>query len=225
VIEEYIHGDEYSVQGIAHQGTSTLLTFCKKFIVRGTQGDEAIRGFRESGHIALRAEQVDPEVQTFAQNCITALGYFNGPFHIDMIQTDRGYYLVEINFRLSGAGLVNLIERVSGYNWAEEAFAAHLNQPFRHKHHLHSHTHLCTGQLTTISMAEINTAYELQSYGHTIEIQHFDEPDTLPTTPRLHTELRHLGFTGRIIATAPSVDEVEHLLRTCSPARALQKAV
>ncbi|HTK08648.1 MAG TPA: ATP-grasp domain-containing protein [Ktedonobacteraceae bacterium] len=225
VIEEYIHGDEYSVQGIARQGKCTLLTFCKKFIVRGTQGDEAIRGFREAGHIALPADQADPAIEQFAQSCISALGYTNGPFHIDMVQTPAGYYLIEINFRLSGGGLVNLMERVCGYNWAEEAFAAHLDRPILRKRQPVSASSPCAGQLTVVTMDEIRMADELQASGHAIEVQRFEEPEALPLTSRLATEMRHLGFTGRIIASAQNASEVEHLLRTCSPERAQQKVV
>jgi ATP-grasp domain len=126
-IEEYLPGDEYSVQGLVQEGHCIILTFCKKFVtIEPIAGTQFLYGFREVGHIATRGDHVNPTMKHFAQTCVDVFKYYNGPFHIDMVQSSRGYYHLEMGFRLSGFGLVRLVQRVSGHDWAEEAFASHL---------------------------------------------------------------------------------------------------
>ncbi len=126
-IEEYVPGDEYSVQGLVQEGRCIILTFCKKFVtIEPIAGTQFLYGFREVGHIATRGDYADTAMKHFAQTCVDVFKYYNGPFHIDMVQSPCGYYHLEMGFRLSGFGLVRLVQRVSGYDWAEEAFASHL---------------------------------------------------------------------------------------------------
>ncbi|MEF3116139.1 ATP-grasp domain-containing protein [Streptomyces chrestomyceticus] len=126
LVEEHVPGTEYSVQGIAWDGRARLLTFCEKVVLPERNG--ALQGFRETCHLAAPGPAAPPGLTALAQDCVSATGYAEGPFHVDVIKNDRGLFFIEMGFRLSGFGLEALVTRVSGLNWAEQAFAAHLER-------------------------------------------------------------------------------------------------
>jgi biotin carboxylase len=216
-IEEYIPGTEYSVQGLVHGGRSTILTFCKKWIaVEPVKSVLPLRRFREVCHIAVRGDRADAEVKHLTQACVDMFGYQNGPFHIDMVRTAHGYYHLEMGFRLSGAGLVRLVERVSGYDWGEEAFALHLGKSSLQGAGDSESPRIA--QLTAVLPTEIENARLLQQQGHEVEIQSFNVPLEKATSQRLKSDLiRHTGVVGRIAIAARTIEEVEGLLHSCSP--------
>lgn len=153
LVEERVQGTEYSMQGIAWDGEAHLLSYCEKVVMpeeglpdedrpdEDRPGDGlpgggmrhdggpggGVRGFRESGHIAVPGALAPPELRRLAQRCVSATGYRRGPFHVDAISDGRGPNFLEMGFRLSGGGLVALIERVTGLSWAELTFAALLD--------------------------------------------------------------------------------------------------
>lgn len=221
--EEYVPGIEYSVQGLAHNSRSTVLTFCKKFIsIEPFKGRQLLHGFREIGYIATRGDYVKNSVEKFAQMCVDTFGYKNGPFHIDMVGSPLGYQHLEMGFRLSGFGLVRLVQDVSGYNWAEESFASHLDKcPLQERRETGTPF---MGQLTAVSQSEIDTACQLQTRGHRINVQIFNTPTVAISSNRLKSDLtRHAGAIGRIFVSAPTPEEIEHILRICSPERLADK--
>ena len=222
-LEEYVPGDEYSVQGLVQEGRCIILTFCKKFVtIEPIAGTQFLYGFREVGHIATRGDYVDTAMKNFAQTCIDVFKYYNGPFHIDMVQSSLGYYHLEMGFRLSGFGLVRLVQRVSGYDWAAETFASHLGKSSLQAIPTSESPYM--GQFTAIFQTEIDNAHQLQRQGYPIEIQLFNNPELKIASSRLKSDLtRHAGTLGRITAQAPTCEEVEHLLQKCSHERNLSK--
>ncbi|KOT95940.1 hypothetical protein ADK70_10175 [Streptomyces rimosus subsp. pseudoverticillatus] len=126
IVEEHISGTEYSLQGLVWNGRARILTCCEKLVLLERSG--ALRSFREAGHLAAPGPAAPPALKALAQAGLTATGYEEGPFHIDVIENDQGPFFIEMGFRLSGFGLVALVTRVSGLSWAEHAFAAHLER-------------------------------------------------------------------------------------------------
>lgn len=222
IIEEYIRGIEYSIQGIACNGRSHILAFCKKFILtEPIQSEEQVTldSFREVGHIAITSDQVDKAIRQFSQSCVDAFEYQNGPFHIDMIQTPEGYSFLEMGFRLSGNGLARLVQLVSGYDWGEEVFS--LFTDVRIAPPLQPDKALCVGgQITATSQEDLDTARRLQAQGYDIDIQPFPSLSVPITARSLASDLsRHMGARARIIVRSSSMEEVERILRLCSPER------
>lgn len=219
LLESYVPGVEYSVQGIAQDGVASILTLCKKLILTEPAGIHGLlQGFREVGHIALPGTAASSQLQHFVQTAIEAVRYHDGPFHIDFVETTTGLYFLEMGFRLSGGGLVKLVERVSGYSWADEVFHIHLHTP---THTSPLETSARIGQMTALTEEELQTAQQLQEQGHAVEIERFRPPATMLTSPALASDLlRHSGFAGRIIVTAATTEQVEQLLAICSPQRA-----
>ena len=51
---------------------------------------------------------------------MAAIGYENGPFYLDLIRSEGTYYFIEAGLRLSASGVVDIVNEVSGVDWAHE---------------------------------------------------------------------------------------------------------
>jgi predicted ATP-grasp superfamily ATP-dependent carboligase len=224
IVEEYISGVEYSIQGISQEGKVVIITVCEKFILKeDIPGINNISGFREVGHIAACGSWISSEIQQFAQSCIDAVGYYKGPFHIDVIQNDQGIYFIEMGFRLSGGGLVNLIEKVTGINWGESSFAVHLENRFLLP--FTSTNNKFIGQIIALSPEEMRMAEHLYSMGLPITIEKNPPlkplsqlPNSIPKSLAADV-MRHTGSLGRITVSDQSLVEVKNLLQRCISVR------
>jgi hypothetical protein len=223
IAEEYLKGVECSVQGVAFGGQAQALTFCEKFNqIESLNQNQALRGFREVGHLATIGTMLHPAVTDFVQNCIEAVGYRDGPFHIDLMHIGSRLYFVEMGFRLSGTGLANLMRKVAAIDWAEYSFLAHLDPPNTLPLPLLSKGF--GGQLTAMSSYELELAEKLHvEEGAEVAVQRFPQPDPQSEWPAgipssLKSDLaRHAGPVGRITVTAPTRVQVLSLLQACSP--------
>jgi biotin carboxylase len=125
LVEESLSGREFSIQGVVANGTAIALTVCEKLVVPDVQSD-GTQGVRELGHIAVHGGRTPAALQAAAQSCVEAVGYRQGAFHLDAIVDNGRVGVLEMGFRLSGAGLPILVEQASGARWAELIFLAHL---------------------------------------------------------------------------------------------------
>ena len=127
LLEEYVPGTEYSIQGITVNGIAHVLSFCEKVVVqeRLPINDDLV-SFREAAHLSSSGTEAPAAFLQFAQDCVDACGYENGAFHIDFIENDQKLYFLEMGFRLSGGRLSELLTKLDAIDWAELAFATHL---------------------------------------------------------------------------------------------------
>jgi len=220
IVEEYVPGVEMSVQAVARDGEASILTICEKLTNIEDESD-GVCSFRESGHVARPGAEADPSLRSFVEACIGAVGYRTGPFHIDLIRSERGaLYLVEMGFRLSGMRVSELVGAVSGIDWAEEAFAAHLGTP--HSGAAARSAARYAGQLTLRLRAEVEAAQALPAANGThVDVQLFTAPqlpaewgNILPATLRSDVG-RHSGAVGRVVVSADSPVAVSDVLRRC----------
>ncbi|QKJ85015.1 ATP-grasp domain-containing protein [Paramixta manurensis] len=121
IVECCLEGQEYSLQGVVCEGRPYALTCCQKLIERIGEGDGPI-GFYESGHVGVAAHDLPPAFTRLMHFCCKIFDYRQGAFHIDFIVVNGVPHFLEMGFRLSGMGVVNLVKEVTGLNWAEIAF-------------------------------------------------------------------------------------------------------
>jgi len=225
LIEEHIEGVESSIQALSYLGRAILLTACEKIITREQTGVAGgLLGFREAAHIVVPRGRATEELEAFAQKCIDATGYRDGPFHVDLIQNARGMHFVEMGFRLSGGGIVGLVQKATGLRWAELSFLTHLDRlapafaaPSGKG---------CVGQATLASPAEMDAAARLRARGLHVEIERFqspkhafDESECAEAAGLASDRLRHVGFAGRVTVYTRNRDEARAHLRGCLAAR------
>jgi len=219
VAEEFVKGPEFSLQGVAHEGSAVLLSVCEKLTCLEEVPDEpGLSGFREVGHVARPGDGAPPALQELAQACLEATGYRAGPFHVDVIQGPDGPVFVEMGFRLSGGGLVALVEKATGADWSELAFRTHLGDaPVRPDG---AGGTGIAGQISAMSEQELAAAEALQEPGMAVEIQRAappPDPAALPADdlPVLASDLaRHTGAAGRVVLSGGPGDRIPVLLHS-----------
>ncbi|MER6840276.1 ATP-grasp domain-containing protein [Streptomyces platensis] len=223
VAEEFVKGPEFSLQGVAHEGSAVLLSVCEKLTcLEEVPGEPGLSGFREVGHVARPGDGAPPALQELAQACLDATGYRAGPFHVDVIQGPDGPVFVEMGFRLSGGGLVALVEKATGADWAELAFRTHLGDgaPVRPPSPDGAGGTGTAGQITAVSKQELAAAEALHEPGLTVEIQLAappPDPAALPADdlPVLASDLaRHTGAAGRVVLSGGPGDRIPALLHS-----------
>lgn len=221
MVEEFIQGDEHSIQGFVREGKLTILSFGKKFTFTEPAAHDASNTqiFRESGLMLIGGEFVDGHIQQFAQACLDAFGYRRGAFHIDMMRTNIGDYFLEMGFRVSGFGITALTERVSGYNWAEQTFSALLDIPSNApRKKVKNH---CVGQIRARLASEIKAAQELAKTNLKLHVEVMQSKPPKLFSERLKSDIvRHAGTIGKITAEGATIKEVEALLLQCLSERA-----
>jgi biotin carboxylase len=227
VAEEFIEGTEFSIQGIAFQGVATVLTVCEKLIVREqSRTTSGLAGFREAAHIAQPGASAPDDLRILAQRCIAATDYTDGPFHVDFIRNSGGDYFVEMGYRLSGGGVVNLVERTTGLRWAELVFGVHLD----HQPPMAApRADVVVGIATLATDDELAFFHDRRAQGDAIEVHMFptagpnaggasggnDDDDAKLTSDRR----RHGGFKGRVVLEARDPAIVRQQLKSGIRAR------
>lgn len=109
LLEEYLQGPEVSVEACTVDGATTVLGVTDK----GVTGSPY---FIEDSHMfptALPSDTVR-ELDTFARRVLDAVGHDRGPAHIEVKLTSDGPRLVELNSRLPGNYIVELVRLVTG---------------------------------------------------------------------------------------------------------------
>lgn len=218
LVEQFISGTEYSVQGVTRGRIPEVLTWCEKIIT--TERDRispTLIGFRERAHIARSGTVMPPELARVTAACVDCLACPDGPFHIDLLQSGGELYFIEMGYRLSGGGVVRLVECLTGLDWAAISFDWLISE----KHHTSVSTpHSCAGHVLAISPADLRRSRTLEATGLAVEADEF--VSALGTSTALPSSLqadikRHTGFAGRIRILGESLDEVRTAIIACCP--------
>ncbi|MFC1418880.1 ATP-grasp domain-containing protein [Streptacidiphilus cavernicola] len=217
--EEFVKGPEVSLQGIAYQGEPVLLSVCEKITALEEVADDPdLRGFREVGHVARPGTTATADLRELARLCLAATGYRQGPFHVDAILGGAGPVFVEMGFRLSGGGLVSLVEQATGTDWAAEVFRVHLDGTAPRLGQSRPGSG-AAGQVAVVSAAELDAAAALAGPGISVQVQ----PSAAPPTDGLSAAdldvlgsdlMRHTGSIGRVVLVGGRPDEIHRRLES-----------
>jgi biotin carboxylase len=97
LIEEYVDGNEFSVEAITAAGNTQIVAITEKF----TSGDPY---FVEFGHVqpARISRFAAEQLRSTAQSAINAIGITDSPTHTEIRLSSRGPKVIEIGARLGG---------------------------------------------------------------------------------------------------------------------------
>ena len=123
LIEEYICGEEVSVETVSNNGEITVVGITDKSVTGSPY-------FIENGHMfpAKLDEDVKEEIGDYVRNVLLATGYDHGIAHTEIKLTKDGPKVVEINPRTAGNYIVELIEYVTGVNMLKAFVSLALGQ-------------------------------------------------------------------------------------------------
>lgn len=129
LIEQYVHGPEYSVETVTWAGHTSVVGITDKRVV----GSGC---FIEAGHMfpaALEPAQAE-SIGDLARSAIEALGLNDTVAHIEIKLTIEGPRLIEVNPRPAGNRITELVRRVTGIDLP----AVHADLAAGHRPELHA---------------------------------------------------------------------------------------
>ncbi|MBN9231907.1 MAG: ATP-grasp domain-containing protein [Legionella sp.] len=122
LLEEYIDGKEYSLEGIVQDGGVVHFSTTEKFVSDQSE-------FIEIGHIvnAPIEQQLHTKIQSYIEQVIYVLGADNCPFHAEVrLRRDGEPVLMEIAARLAGDKIGDLLCLSRDINYFDYVYAAYL---------------------------------------------------------------------------------------------------
>lgn len=124
LVEEYITGEEFSVEIFASQGNYKLIGCCSKTKMTAPFFEEISYLFEAQLSSVTRSE-----LELAAFEVASCIGLFSGPAHMEFILSEDGPKLLDVGIRLGGAGLTHhLAEIASGVNLVKATLAEFSNQ-------------------------------------------------------------------------------------------------
>jgi argininosuccinate lyase len=123
LLEEYMSGEEVSVESVSYNGETTIIGITDKSIIGAPY-------FIENGHMfpAKLEDPVRDGVTRLVRDALAAIGYNHGIAHTEVKLTKDGPRVVEINPRTAGNYIVELIERVTDINLMKAFVALSLGE-------------------------------------------------------------------------------------------------
>ncbi|MEU6389320.1 ATP-grasp domain-containing protein [Streptomyces sp. NPDC046939] len=108
VVEEFMDGEEYSVEGISVGNRHHLIAVTRKF----TEPDT----FVSRGHVvpAPLAPDEHDTVTEFVTRVLDAFGFHDCPSHTEVMLTSRGPRIIEMHNRVAGDAIMDLVRLSTG---------------------------------------------------------------------------------------------------------------
>ncbi|MEU8507200.1 ATP-grasp domain-containing protein [Streptomyces brevispora] len=107
LVEEYLSGPEISVECVTQHGVTTALAVTRKEVAFPPY-------FEEVGHTVSASDPLLPEVAPVAIQAVRALGVTAGIQHVEMRLTASGPRIIEVNSRIGGDLIGQLVRLATG---------------------------------------------------------------------------------------------------------------
>lgn len=124
IIEEYMNGNEVSVEVICINGESHILAVTDKL----TTGAPYFVEMGHSQQSQLSFSDIE-KIKRLTKEAVRAIGIQNGPAHVELMLTDRGPKMVELGARLGGDCITShLVPLSTGIDMIEAAIRLSCNE-------------------------------------------------------------------------------------------------
>ncbi|HEU4965774.1 MAG TPA: ATP-grasp domain-containing protein [Bacilli bacterium] len=124
LLEQFLDAPEYSVEMFSWEGKTTLVGITQKTLT-------GFPFFVESKHIfpAPVSEDVWEQMRVTVERALAATGIRNGATHTEIKWTEQGAAIVEINARLAGGMIPELIRHATGIDLLETQIRSAVQEP------------------------------------------------------------------------------------------------
>lgn len=114
LLEEFLDGPEVSVETVTENGVTTAVAVTRKAV-----GFEPF--FMEQAHLVIAGDPLLDDVAPVAAAALRAVGITHGVSHVEMKLTASGPRLIEVNARLGGDRIGQLVRHATGVDLAAAA--------------------------------------------------------------------------------------------------------
>jgi biotin carboxylase len=207
IVEEYLDGPEFSVEGIVHDGTLFIAAITDK------QTTEPFK--LEVQHIlpSGQPEHVIAEIKAKARRVVEILGLDHCPIHLECKYTSRGMRVIEIAGRQGGDNIAShLIVLATGLDFPEQIIRNALGLPVRFEQPLSRYAGLRKfvaereGTVTSVALPDEMPAEVLY---HNVWVK---EGDQILLPPK-HFSRQLMGY---VVVSGDSYAEVDEKLKRCA---------
>jgi len=108
IIEEFLRGEEYSVESLTYNGETTVVQFTEKYITPYPRTVEL--GHLQPAELDLATKM---EVSAVVRKALSALGVMNSASHAEVMVTESGPEIIEVGARLGGDFIGSYLTRAS----------------------------------------------------------------------------------------------------------------
>ena len=108
IIEEFLRGEEYSVESLTYNGETTVVQFTEKYITPYPRTVEL--GHLQPAELDLATKM---EVSAVVRKALSALGVMNSASHAEVMVTESGPAIIEVGARLGGDFIGSYLTRAS----------------------------------------------------------------------------------------------------------------
>jgi carbamoyl-phosphate synthase large subunit len=130
LVEEFIEGPEYSIEGLHHDGKSEVIQFTEK---KTTEFPYNV----ELGHVqpANISKENQQKIREIVSKIGKALNFVNCPSHTELKINDRGIFVIETSPRLGGDYITSTLTPLStGVNLEDELLKIALGETINPQH-------------------------------------------------------------------------------------------
>lgn len=124
MIEEYIDGPQYLVEAIVYKRKPHVIGIVEQEITKGKRF--IITGY---GVLVKAPSDIQVGLEEVLQSIVKTFNIENGALHLELRLTKNGWKLIEINPRISGGAMNNMIFAAFGFNLVEETLKLLLGEP------------------------------------------------------------------------------------------------
>lgn len=122
LVQEFLEGPEWVVDTVSCGGRDVVTNVTK---YRKQLNEHGQRIYRHSAFLAPDADEHGP-LLAYARSVLNALGVAHGSAHVELIWTERGPVLVELNARMHGGDAVSMLRRYAPYTQLDLSVDAHV---------------------------------------------------------------------------------------------------
>ncbi|MGN4127898.1 ATP-grasp domain-containing protein [Lysinibacillus sphaericus] len=123
MIEEYIDGPQYLVEAFVHKRQAHIIGIIEQEITQGKRF--IITGY---GVLAEVPIAIQSGIEEVLQSIVKAFNIENGTLHLELRLTAQGWKLIEINPRISGGAMNNMLLAAFGFSLVEETLKLFLGE-------------------------------------------------------------------------------------------------
>lgn len=124
MIEEYIDGPQYLVEAIVYKRQPHIIGIIEQEITQGKRF--IITGY---GVLVNAPPEIQAGLEEVLQSIVKTFDIENGALHLELRLTKNGWKLIEINPRISGGAMNNMIFAAFGFNLVKETLKLFLGEP------------------------------------------------------------------------------------------------
>lgn len=124
IVQTFIDGNEYSIETISKAGKHSLIGITKKYL-------SPLPYFVETGHDfpALCKTNEAKMIEKTVMDALSSIHYSFGPAHTELRIIDNKPYIIEINPRLAGGMIPQLILNATGIDMLQSTINLYLDKP------------------------------------------------------------------------------------------------